>query len=373
MVRDGSAENFAEEKFRLAVEACPNGMVMTDGAGTIVLVNGETERLFGYRRDELIGRPIEVLVPERLREKHLQDRAQFAAHPRVRRVEASRNLLGLRQDGSEFPVEIGLNPIRTHDGPFVLNVVTDISDRQRMDRLKDEFVFNVSHELRTPITSIAGSLGLLLGGATGPMPQQAIRLLTIAHDNCRRLIRLINDILDIEKAESGNMEFHFRRLDLRTLVEHVLEANRPYADGFGVTLRLDPPATCSEVYADSDRLAQVITNLLSNAIKFSPADGEVQVSITPRQETVRLAVRDHGPGIPKEFRHRLFEKFAQADNTDARQRSGSGLGLSIVKQIVSRLNGTVGYENGNGGGTVFNVDLPSWAAIAGRETEVLPQ
>ena len=366
----GSAEKFADEKFRLAVEACPSGMLMMDGAGLIVLVNTETERLFGYRRDELIGQSIEILVPERLRDGHLRHRAQFAAHPRVRRVEASRNLFGLRQDGTEFPVEIGLNPIYTDDGLFVLNVVTDISQRKRMDRLKDEFVSTVSHELRTPLTSISGSIGLLLGGASGKLPDAALRLLGIAQNNCRRLVRLVNDILDIEKAESGKMEVRFKRLDLRALVEQVLETNRAYADGFGITLRLDPAAARGEVYADPDRVAQVITNLLSNAIKFSPAHGEVLVSITEQEQAFRLAVRDHGPGIPKEFRSRLFEKFAQADSTDARQKGGTGLGLSIVKEIAARLGGTVGFEDADGGGTVFHVTLPSWTTIAAREIDV---
>ena len=168
--RDRSAKDFAEELFRLAVEACPNGMLISDGSGTIVLVNTETERLFGYRREDLIGQPIEILIPERMRKHHVHNRKRFADHPRVRRVEASHVLFGLRRDGSEFPVEIGLNPIHTADGLFVLNVVIDISDRQRVDRLKDEFVATVSHELRTPLTSIAGSLGLLLGGAPANCP-----------------------------------------------------------------------------------------------------------------------------------------------------------------------------------------------------------
>jgi len=248
-------------------------------------------------------------------------------------------------------------------------MATDISERKRLDHAQDEYVLNVSHELRTPLTSIAGSLGLLLGGAAGQLPQQAERLLSIAHNNCQRLLRLINDILDIEKVESGKMQFHLKRIDLRALVEDVLEANRPYADGFDVTLRLDPGAASGEVYADPDRLAQAVTNLLSNAIKFSPAHGEVFVSIAKRKQTFRFAVRDHGPGIPKEFRPRLFEKFAQADTTDARQKSGSGLGLSIVKQIVTRLGGIVGFEDADGGGTIFYIALPSWAAIAAHEID----
>ncbi len=367
--RDRPASEFAEELFRLAVEACPNGMLMTDSSGTIVLVNTATERLFGYHRSELIGQSIEILVPERMRKHHSGHRARYAQHPNIRQIHASHGLFGLRRDGSEFPAEIGLNPVHTSDGPFVLNVVIDISDRQRVDRLKDEFVSTVSHELRTPLTSIAGSLGLLLGGAAGKLPDSVTRFLGIAHNNCTRLVRLINDILDIEKIESGSVVFNFKPLKLRQLAEQVIEANRGYADGFAVRILLDRVAEESKVLADPDRLAQVITNLVSNAVKFSPRDGEVGVTITHRDNRMRIAVRDHGPGIPPEFKPRVFEKFAQADATDARQKGGTGLGLSIARKIVTRLGGTIGFRDADGGGTEFFVELPDWAQIAAREID----
>ncbi len=367
--RDLSVESAAEEKFRLAVEACPSGMVMTDGAGGIVLVNAEAERMFGYTRGELIGQKMEMLVPERLRKSYLQRRAALMRHPEPLRLGEGFNLSGRRRDGSEFPVEVGLNPIRTREGLLVLGVYVDMSERRRVERLKDEFVSTVSHELRTPLTSIAGSLGLLIGGAAGTLPEPAIRLLRIAQSNSQRLVRLINDILDIEKIESGQVVFKFKRLSARTLVEHAIEANRGYADGFHVNVRLVDDAATGEVYADPDRLAQVVTNLLSNAIKFSPSQGEVAVAVTECADTVRVAVRDHGRGIPKEFRPRIFEKFAQADATDARRKGGTGLGLSIVKQIVTRLGGTVGFADADGGGTVFYVELPSWMRIAAREID----
>jgi len=366
---DRPASEFAGELFRLAVEACPNGMLMTDSSGTIVLVNNETERLFGYRRSELVGQSIEILVPERMRKHHSAHRTHYAEQPRVRKVEASHGLFGLRRDGSEFPVEVGLNPVRAAGGLFVLNVVIDISDRQRVDRLKDEFVATVSHELRTPLTSIAGSLGLLLGGAAGKLPDSVSRFLSIAHNNCTRLVRLINDILDIEKIESGSVVFSFKRIELRQLAEHVAEANRGYADGFGVRVRLEQPPEAGKVLADPDRLAQVITNLISNAVKFSPRDGEVTVAITHPDARMRVTVRDHGPGIPPEFKPRIFEKFAQADATDARQKGGTGLGLSIARKIVTRLGGTIGFKDADGGGTEFFVELPDQAQIATRELD----
>jgi PAS domain S-box-containing protein len=362
-------ERLFNEKFRLAVEACPSGMVMVDRAGAIVLVNTEVERLFGYPREELMGRSVDILVPKRLRGQHGRHRESFTDASEACRIFAGRDLFGRRRDGTEFPVEVDLNPIHTGDGLFVLAVVVDISERKRTDRLKDEFVSTVSHELRTPLTSISGSLGLLIGGAAGKLAEPATRLLTIAQTNSQRLIRLINDILDIEKMESGQIVFHFKRVDARALVEQAIEANRGYADGFKVRLLLDPGAPAAEVYADADRLAQVVTNLLSNAIKFSPADGEVAVAIDKRGEMVRISVRDHGPGIPPDFKPRVFEKFAQADATDARQKGGTGLGLSIVQQIVARLGGKVGFDDAQGGGTVFHVDLPGIGQVTGREVD----
>ena len=369
ITRDITEQKCAEEKFRLAVESCPSGMLMVDRAGKIVMVNTEIERLFGHRRDQLIGQPVEILVPKRLRAQHGRHRDGFMRQTEKHGTGAGRALCGLRKDGTEFPVEVALNPIQASEGLLVLGVVVDISERQRLERLKDEFVSTVSHELRTPLTSISGSLGLLIGGATGKLPDSAARLLAIAQTNSQRLVRLVNDILDIEKMESNRLAFNFKRVETRALVEQAIEGNRGFADGYGVRVRLDPESTTGEVHADPDRLSQVVTNLLSNAIKFSPPDAEVVVAIRKRDQLVRISVRDHGPGIPADFRPHMFEKFAQADASDARRKGGTGLGLSIVKQIVTRLGGTVDFDDAPGGGTVFQVDLAGRDQVAEREID----
>jgi PAS domain S-box-containing protein len=361
--RDMTEQKLLEEKFQLAVESSPSGMVMLDAGGTIFLVNAETEKLFGYRRNELIGQSVDILVPLHHRAAHRLHRDAFAASPAslapgARPMGNGRELRGLRKDGSEFPVEVGLNPIHARDGLMILSTIIDVSERKRIERLKDEFVSTVSHELRTPLTSIAASLGLLTGDAAGKLPDRVMRLVTIAYNNSQRLVRLINDILDVEKIESGKITFHLRPLDVLTLVEQAIDANRGFAEGYGVRIRLDDATVTGDVRADSDRLMQVVTNLLSNAIKFSPRGGEVFVAIAARDGMMRISVRDHGAGIPEEFKPRIFEKFAQADASDARQKGGTGLGLSIVKQIVIRLDGKVGFEDAPGGGTVFYVDLP---------------
>jgi PAS domain S-box-containing protein len=369
IARDITEQRCAEEKFRLAVESCPSGMLMVDRTGKIVMVNTEIERLFGYPRDELIGQPVEILVPQRLRSQHVRLREGFTRKTETHGKGAGRTLSGLRKDRTEFPVEVVLNRIQASEGLLVLGVVVDISERQRLERLKDEFVSTVSHELRTPLTSISGSLGLLIGGAAGKLPESAERLLAIAQTNSQRLVRLVSDILDIEKMESNRIAFNFKRVDARALVEQAIEGNRGFADGYGVRVRLDPESATGEVHADPDRLSQVVTNLLSNAIKFSPPDGEVVVAIQQRDHLVRISVRDRGPGIAADFRPHIFEKFAQADASDARRKGGTGLGLSIVKQIVTRLGGTVGFDDAPGGGTVFHVDLAGRDQVAAREID----
>jgi DNA-binding response OmpR family regulator/anti-sigma regulatory factor (Ser/Thr protein kinase) len=202
------------------------------------------------------------------------------------------------------------------------------------------------------------------------LPQAAARLLTIAHSNSQRLVRLINDILDIEKLESGRVVFNLSKVAVGLLAEQTIEDNRGFAESYGVTVRLDVASDKVDVNVDPDRLAQVITNLLSNAIKFSPAGGEVLVEIEKIDDHVRISVRDHGSGIPDKFMPHIFEKFAQADATDTRQKGGTGLGLSIVKQIVERLGGRIGFDNAPGGGAIFYVDLPAWDGRAGGEIDL---
>jgi signal transduction histidine kinase len=248
----------------------------------------------------------------------------------------------------------------------LLRALRYAAERKRLERLKDEFVSTVSHELRTPLTSIYASLGLLMGKTAGILPESARRLLEIAYTNSQRLVRLINDILDIEKLESGHVIFDLRRIEVRPLVEKTIEDMRGFAEGHNVRIRIDDSSAIAAVRADADRLAQVVTNLLSNAVKFSPPDTEVVVTIEKDSDFVRILVRDHGLGISTGFKSRVFERFAQADATSSRRKGGTGLGLSIVKQIVERLGGEVGFDDATGGGTTFHVGLPIWNGKADR-------
>ncbi len=251
------------------------------------------------------------------------------------------------------PVEPGMFPVMD----FASAQLSRVAEREQMARVKNEFVSTVSHELRTPLTSIAGALELIDAGVTGELPEKAHEMVRIAFQNSQRLIRLINDILDIEKIESGRLTFERKQAALRPLIERALHETQSFAAGFKVTLRFLPGDELL-AWVDPDRFLQAVTNLLSNAAKFSPPEGVVDVILVRRDSKVRLSVVDRGPGIPENFRNRLFEKFAQADSSDRRAKGGTGLGLAIVKGIVERFGGTISFETVLGAGTTFHIDLP---------------
>ncbi|GAB3468772.1 PAS domain S-box protein [Polaromonas eurypsychrophila] len=240
------------------------------------------------------------------------------------------------------------------------SLASDVTELKRIDRMKSEFVSTVSHELRTPLTSIRGSLGLISGGVAGQLPEAVKTLVGIAKNNCERLIRLINDILDIEKIESGKMRLDLQVVALKPLMVQALAANEGFGAAQNVGLNLHFPDDELQVHADSDRLIQVVTNLLSNAMKFSPSGNPVEVHVTRDGIGVRVEVRDRGPGIPEEFHKRIFQKFSQADSSDTRQKGGTGLGLNISRAIVERMGGHIGFHTKVDVGTIFFFELPEW-------------
>ncbi len=333
-----------------------DAIITLNPSGSIETVNASAERMFGYSAPELDRRDVSLLV----------DIAADGDGEFLKRLGASQGALegGLlrqmearRKDGQTFPVDVALGAMQLPTGTHVVAVVRDISERRRIEQLKDEFVSTVSHELRTPLTSIAGSLGLLAGGAAGPLPEKAGRLIQIAQANSQRLVRLINDILDIEKIESGKLRLEMASLDLRDIAARAVDGVHGYAEEMGVVLTL-ADGDAAPVRGDADRLIQVVTNLLSNASKFSPRGGEVRVTVDPETRLARLSVSDQGPGIPDAFRARIFSKFAQADGSDTRAKGGTGLGLAIAREIAERHGGRLWFESAEGEGATFYLDLP---------------
>jgi signal transduction histidine kinase len=237
-----------------------------------------------------------------------------------------------------------------------------LEERRRIEKLKDEFISIVSHELRTPLTSIHASLGLIRSGFAGGVPDEARELLEVAHRNSQRLVRLVSDILDLQKVESGTLSSDLQAVEVAPLLQQAVDANQAYAAQLGVTLALDGDVPEAAVWADADLLMQVMTNLLSNAAKFSPRNEAVLVRAERRDGMVRVSVTDRGPGIPEHFHERIFQRFAQADASTTREKGGTGLGLSITKAIVEQLGGRIAFETRAGAGTTFHFELPEWRA-----------
>ena len=352
-----------EQRLRTLFETAVDAIVTIDEAGLIDGVNSVVKQLLGYEPSELVGQHVGVLMPPRHRERVEQYLQRYPNDPGAKLIAATQEAVAVRKDGTEFPVEMSVSEMRLGDRRMFTGIVRDITERKRIDQLKSEFVSTVSHELRTPLTSIRGALGLVAGGRVGEISNEAQEMVNIALNNSGRLVRLINDILDVEKIQSGRLDFEIQRLDLFGVIKDAIAANDGFALEHDSRIVLASEPESIQVYADSDRLAQVFANLISNAVKFSPAGEAVAIRTQVTGDRVRVDVRDRGPGVPEKFEKRLFGRFAQADASDSRRTSGTGLGLSISKAIVERMSGTIGYEPAEGGGSRFYFELPIAKAV----------
>ncbi len=477
----------AEARFRRLLESAPDAIVISNSDGHVVLVNRQTEAAFGCHRDELLGKRVGTLVPERFRKAYAGHLATYYADPRGRPMVASAELYAQRKDGSEFPVEISLSPMESEGKVLVTSVIRDVSKRKRaeevleqlrrqnelilgaagegicgigldgiarfvnpaaarmigwesedlvgkamhdithhsrpdgtpypkeecpislalqdgtarsvsnevfwrrdgssfpveylstpirekgeivgavvtfrditerreVERMKDEFISVVGHELRTPLTSIHGALGLMASGRLGALSVKGQRMLEIAVANTDRLVRLINDILDIERIESGKVTMSRQTCDAVDLITQAADAMQAMAEKVGVTLSVNPQS--HRLWADPDRIIQGLTNLLSNAIKFSPRDGTVWLTVEKRGDEILFQVKDQGRGIPKDKLESIFERFQQVDASDPREKGGTGLGLSICRSIVKQHGGRIWAESKLGQGSSFFFTLP---------------
>jgi len=349
----------SEAHQRAIVDNIVDGLITIDEKGTVQSVNPAVETIFGYEPAEIIGNNINILMPEPYHSEHDGYLSGYLQTGEKKVIGIGREVEGARKDGSTFPLELAVSEVEVNEKRMFSGLVRDITERKRVEKLKNEFISTVSHELRTPLTSIRGSLGLIMGGAVGKLPEKASEMLRIASSNTERLLLLINDILDIQKIESGQMIFKFQSLDLMPFLDQALEDHIAYAEQHSVHFILNNRLEGVRLYADRCRLMQVMANLLSNAAKFSPKGEVVDISVAHSGEgQLRISITDHGSGIPESFQPKLFERFTQSDSSDTRKKGGTGLGLSISKAIVEKHGGMIGFVSREGVGTTFYMDLP---------------
>lgn len=353
----------ARYMFQTAVEAAPSGILMADRADRIILVNTQVEKMFGYLRDELIERSIEILVPMESRNKFYDYRKSFLADQQTSSTGAHREeFFALRKDGTQFPVEIGLNALTTEASLFLIASIVDISERKEVERRISEFYSMISHELRTPLVSIRGTLSLLDGGRLGQLPEKAQQLTRIALSELERLNTLINDILDIKKIEAGKLTLKFKQVVPSEIIATTFQSMENMANQASIRL-VSQVNTTDKIYADRDHVVQVLVNLISNAIKFSGNGQQVLVQAESRDtntvhKIVRFSVIDKGRGIPEGEIPKLFTQFQQVNQTDTMPRGGTGLGLAISKAIVEKHGGKIGVNSVLREGSTFWFELP---------------
>lgn len=367
-------------QLRDILEAAPDALMAQDNSGVIVLANAQVEILFGYQRGELLGQPLELLVPERFRDAHRAHRARYAAHPHARPMGTGLRLACRRKDGSEFWAEISLSPVVAAGQLLVVSSIRDVSERVRAEderaallvreetarvaaeaaiRARDEMLSVAAHELRTPVTSLRGYAQLLLRQLRneGVLQRDMVRrALEIIDQSSARLVDLVGQLLDLSRIRAGRLVLQPQEVELTSLVRRVVAATQLRAGEHRFVV--NAPANLLAC-VDPLRLEQVLASLLDNAVKFSPTGAPIRVRLSANEGLVRLSVRDYGPGISRKQRAHIFDRFYQGHAGDTLARGpGMGLGLYISREIVELHSGQIGVQLARGGGTRFSVSFP---------------
>jgi len=357
----------SEEQFRSLFQHAPVGMALVNGEGKFTGVNEALCNFILRSENELMTLDLREILPEG-DFKVIMKSVQELQKGSVKTYQGEHRFL--HPDGSHVwgLLSVSWTEDTGRQRDVYIAQIQDITEKKEIERIKSEFVATVSHELRTPLTSIKGSLGLVLGTLAENVPKSGQRLLRIAEENCDRLVRLVNDILDLEKVSSDQISFSPTRLDIKSVIQTALVHIKPFADQHGVKIRAEMPKDHPQVFADPRRLEQVLFNLLSNAAKFSESGGEVLVKVGRDEESLSISVTDNGIGISEGFKSKVFEPFTQADSSATRKKGGTGLGLNISKQIVEKLGGQIGFDSKAGGPTTFWFTLPEFREPTGDMT-----
>lgn len=346
----------SEALFREAYENAPIGIALVSPEGEWLRVNQSLCDMLGYPAGDLTRTTFQAIThPEDLESDLLLVRRMLTREIRTYQMEKRY----LHRTGHAVWAHLSVSLVWDKQKPlYFISQIQDITERKNIERGKSEFLTMVSHELRTPVTALRGALGILAAGAAGELPPKAQALTALADRNADRLHRLVNDILDIEKIESGAFAYRRTDLDLNQLVTQAAVELRPYADQYQVKIDVRSDLPRAFLHADADRLMQVLANLISNAVKHSPAGGTIDVHVTRTDASIRVNITDHGDGIPEEFRPHLFEKFAQANWTATNRKGGSGLGLNISRAIIQHHGGVLAFDTELGVGSTFYFELP---------------
>jgi PAS domain S-box-containing protein len=349
-----------ESRLRALFELSPVGIALNDFAtGKFLDGNQKLIKPTGYSEAEFKSLSYYDLTPSEYSEKEAEMLTMLSTTSRYGPFEKEY----IRKDGTRYPVLLNGVLVEDVEGrKLIWSIIEDISERKHLEELKSQFISTVSHELRTPLTSITGALSLLLSGRLGEIGSKAQSMLTIANNNSKRLVTLINELLDFEKLTSGRMQLELSSLELLPLIKTAVNDNSTYATEKNINISLNTDAFSrndTRIQVDEQRFHQIMSNLLSNAIKFSPAASTINISVVDQEDTVRVMVSDHGSGIPDDFKARIFKRFQQAKGSDRRAASGTGLGLAITKELVEAMGGQIDFVSTHGEGSCFYFDLPA--------------